>query len=159
MKKLLITISTALLISVAPAHAQQIDDWDYHPNIDPMTDQDNSHVMTMSDEGGSLAFKCLSGGLTSLVYSGEYLGNDRAYVQYRFDGEEMKDGRFYIGPSGNLVQVSDRSFIESSLSSAQVIVRLYDYRDRVAGVHTFSLRGSYDATGLLDCVAGRGNDG
>lgn len=158
MKKLLITISTALLISVAPAQAQKIEDWEYFPDIDPMTDQDNSHVMTMSDEGGALAFKCFGGKLAGLVVAGKYLGNDRAYMQYRFDGEPMRDGRFYIGPSGAMIEVTDKSFIESALSSAQVIIRLYGYRDRVAGVHTFSLRGSYDATGLLGCVADGSND-
>ena len=152
MKNLLITISTALIFSIAPAHAQQIDDWEYFPNVDPMTDQDNSHVMMMSDEGGALAFKCFSGKLTGLVFAGKYLGNERAYMQYRFDDEPMRDGRFYIAPSGTLIKISDSSFIESALSGSQVIVRLNDYRDRVAGVHTFSLRGSYDATGLLSCV-------
>lgn len=117
-----------------------------------MTDQDNSHVMTMSDEGGALAFKCFSGKLAALLVAGKYLGNELAYMQYRFDSDDMKDGRFRIGPSGAMIEVTDKSFIESALTGSQVIVRLYDYRDRVAGVHTFSLRGSYDATGLLSCV-------
>lgn len=147
MRKLTLALLAAMSLT---AHASTVDDWTYNEMIDPMTDEDSSFAYTTSSDG-YLALRCSSGIAELVLFNGGYLGNDSYYqLTYRIDSETAQEVRTAAYSTGVALLLPE-SMQESLIPANQVVMRVSDYRG-VPHTHTFSLRGYYDATGLLSCV-------
>ena len=146
MRKLTLALLAALPMM---AQAAQIDDWRYSQEIDPITDEDTSVAITLSDDGGALMVMCLRGEPRVIINAGVYLGHDQQLsALWRIDGNEPKPAEV---PVVDEMAVLPAHVMDDMIEGAQAIIRIADFRG-TRHTHTFSLRGFYDATGLLSCV-------
>lgn len=148
--KYLITL-IALLFATS-LQAQQIDDWIYESDVDELTGVDSSLAKTYTDSGDSFIIaRCLGGSLTFFSFSEEFLGVSDSFIQWKFDDGEVESYTASV-LDNRIAIINSRSFKREILTASTVTIRFHDYKHVIVGTYTFSLRGSSDAIGLLNCV-------
>lgn len=148
MRKLALALLAALPI-MAQASTVKIDDWYYSSRIDPITDEDSSMALTQDGKGGAIGIHCNNGEPMVVPGSGKYLGsNQELPVTWRVDDNQPVTKSLPVIDS---FVVMPNSVMKDMVTGQKIVIRFTDYRQQQY-THTFSLRGYYDATGLLSCV-------
>ena len=82
---ILITVFSGTIVAQA---TQRIGDFTYYERLDDFDDTERSFIATNGEDGGLLAWRCLSDGLNVVLNVETYYGgddDDDIQVRYRFD--------------------------------------------------------------------------
>jgi hypothetical protein len=133
----------------------------FNKNVDPLTDEDNSHVLVVAKEGGDvygLGWKCLGPKLAVMFSFPLYLRDEGFTVEYRFPPAPMRSGSWLLIDHDMAVSSEEEGslpFTRQALASSRVVLRAAEEwgAGRTTATPTFDLTGLKDAIRQLPCAA------
>lgn len=151
MNKILIATLFTILFST-----NTFAEWAYQENTDPMTDKDTSMAISPGGHNELVGVRCNgTGNFDILVAVGEYLGSDKARVNYRFDRDDpVYAGSWSLSTNGMMAFApasKTQKLIKQFKLRDTVIFQITDFRGSKP-TSSFRLAGSVDALDQLSCI-------
>ena len=147
------------VFSLALSRPAVADDWEHAEEVNPITLAVVSIASVRYRDGHeqrALIARCTASSLSVYFAAGEFVGGDRARVDFRFSEGEPRvgiqfnvstDSMAIFAPNATLL----REWIEGIVSSDELFLRWYDYRG-VPNDTVVSLDGAARAMARLPCV-------
>lgn len=145
-----------LIMFASATSAQQLEEWVYEENIDPMTDENSSYAAIINGRKELIAVRCDGDNSFNIIVGvGEYLGSDSPPVTYRIDKQPAVNAdRWNLSTTGTLMFVPDSKLSEIKeglLTGQNIIFQVTDFRGSKPYAK-FSLSGSSAAISQLACM-------
>jgi hypothetical protein len=151
---------TAFSWTIVAQETQIVGDFIYRPALDDFDDTDRSLIATSGEDGGLLAWRCLSDGLNVVLDVETYYGgddDDDIQVRYRFDQNEASGYEYWrLFPAQNEISYQRMNQVPGFTAQARladsVVVEAVDPLDDESNRFTFELDGFSEALNLLPCA-------